>query len=239
MSYAENPYRADHGVLAIQASDEERASFITRTYLHLAGAVAVFVAIEAFLLNLPGIGELAATMTNGWNWLIVMGAFFLASYVAQSWANSATSLGMQYLGLGVYVVVEAFIFMPLLYVANTYDPMIIPASGLITLMLFTGLTAIVFITRKDFSFLRSVLWFAGLVAFGLIACSILFNFSLGAIFSVVMIGFAAGYILYYTSNVLYHFRVDQHVAAALALFAAGALLFWYVVRIVLAVTSRD
>ena len=239
MSFAENPYRADYNLLAAQADVDERADFITKTYVHLAGAVVAFVVLEAILLNIPGIGNIAATMTNGWNWLIVLGAFLVVSYLAQSWASSAVSLSTQYLGLGIYVVAQSVIALPLLYLASTLDPFTIPAAGLITVMLFSGLTAIVFITRKDFSFLRSVLWLAGLVAMGLIACSILFNFSLGAIFSVVMIGFAAGYVLYDTSNVLHHYRIGQHVAAALALFATAALLFWYVLRLVIAITGRN
>jgi FtsH-binding integral membrane protein len=69
--------------------------------------------------------------------------------------------------------------------------------------------------------------------------SIFFGFSLGLLFSVLMVAFAAGFILYDTSNVLHHYRIGQHVAASLALFASVALLFWYVLRIVMAVTDRD
>ena len=47
----------------------------------------------------------------------------------------------------------------------------------------------------------------------------------------VMVVLASGYILYYTSNVLHQYRTDQYVAAALALFASVALLFWYVMQI--------
>jgi FtsH-binding integral membrane protein len=46
-----------------------------------------------------------------------------------------------------------------------------------------------------------------------------------------MIVLASGYILYDTSNVLHRYRTDQHVAAALALFASVAILFWYVLRL--------
>ena len=42
---------------------------------------------------------------------------------------------------------------------------------------------------------------------------------------------AAGSILYNTSNVLHHYRTDQHVAAALNLFASFALLLYYVLMI--------
>ena len=47
----------------------------------------------------------------------------------------------------------------------------------------------------------------------------------------------SGFILYDTSNVLHHYRTDQHVAAALALFSSIAILFWYVLQIIM--QSRD
>ena len=56
----------------------------------------------------------------------------------------------------------------------------------------------------------------------------LFGFSLGLWFSLAMIVLAAGSILYNTSNVLHRFRLDQHVAASLSLFASVALLLYYV-----------
>ena len=40
-----------------------------------------------------------------------------------------------------------------------------------------------------------------------------------------MIVLACGYILYHTSNILHQYRIGQHVAASLALFASVALLF--------------
>ena len=66
----------------------------------------------------------------------------------------------------------------------------------------------------------------------------LFNFQLGVWFSGAMIGFASMYILYETSNVLHRYRTDQYVAAALALFAAVALLFWYILRLMMELQRR-
>ena len=68
---------------------------------------------------------------------------------------------------------------------------------------------------------------------------IMFGWALGPIFSVAMVALACGYILYDTSNVLHHYRIGQHVAASLALFASLALLFWYILRIVIALSGRD
>lgn len=238
MSYAELGYPGSYG-FAAQADADARASFLAKTYFHLAGAVAAFVAIEAALLQTPGIERLIGVMVTGYNWLIVLGAFMVVSYVADRWACSAVSPGMQYLGLSLYVVVEAVIFLPLLYFASHFGgESVIPTAGALTLIVFTGLSLIVFVTRKDFSFLRSYLMFGMLAAFGLILCAVLFGFTLGVFFTAGMIALAGGYVLYTTSNVLHHYRIGQHVAAALALFAAVALLFWYILQLVMSL-SRD
>lgn len=235
MSYADNPYQAPADPFAALAAADERSAFITKTYVHLFGAIAGFTALEAVLLNLPGIENLVGLMAGSrYGWLIVLGLFMLVSHVANSWAQSATSIGMQYAGLTLYVVAEAVIFAPLLYLASTLDPHIIPSAAAATLALTGVLTVIVFVTRKDFSFLRTILLFGGLAALGLIVVSIVFQFALGPVFTYAMIAFACGYILYDTSNVLHHYRIGQHVAAALALFASVALLFWYIVRLFIA-----
>jgi FtsH-binding integral membrane protein len=228
MNYSMNP----HAVA--QSSASERSAFIMRTYLHLAGAIFAFVGLEAVLfasgLVSPLLGLLASSR---FSWLIFMAGFVGVSYLADSWARSATSTGMQYAGLGLYVVAESILFAPLLAVAAFYEPGLIPKAGLITLVLFGGLTGVVFITRKDFSFLRGVLMLGGFAGVGFIVASIVFGFSLGLFFSWAMLALAAGYILYDTSNVMLHYRTDQHVSAALALFASVALMLWYVLRILM------
>lgn len=243
MSYSENPY-APPDVFAAQAAVDARADFLTKTYLHLAGAIALFIGLEAILLNLPGIEGLVGMMIgHQFSWLVVLGLFMAVGFVAEKWANSATSLGMQYAGLGLYVVAEAIIFVPLLFIAQQWElraggsgMQTIGAAAITTLALFGALTAVVFITRKDFSFLRSFLMFGGFAALGFIVVATIFQFALGPIFVYAMIALACGYILYYTSNVLHHYRIGQHVAAALALFAAVALLFWYILQLFM---SRD
>lgn len=214
---------------------DERSSFIARTYVHLAGAIFAFIALE-FLFFKIGLAErIMPLMTGGrGNWAVVLIAFMGVSWLADRWARNATNLAVQYLGLMLYVVAEAVIFVPLLYMAALQTSAnIIPTAAIITLTLFSGLTGVVFITRKDVSFLRGVLVAVGFGALGLIAASLIFGFSLGNVFAYAMVAFAAGYILYDTSNVLLHYRSDQHASAALALFASVALMFWYVVRILM------
>jgi FtsH-binding integral membrane protein len=235
MNYAENPYQSTLGSLAAQAAADERTDFITKTYLHLAGAIGLFVILEAILLTLPGVQELALhwMFRSQISWLIVLGLFMGVSYVANSWATSAVSPGRQYAGLGLYVAAEAVIFLPLLAIAGHFAPGAISLAAVTTLGLFGIMTAIVFVTRRDFSFLRSILIFGTIAAFGLIVVAALFNFNLGPIFIYAMIALACSFILYDTSNVMLHYRIGQHVAASLALFASVALLFWYVLQLFL------
>jgi FtsH-binding integral membrane protein len=231
MRYDGNPYAQASFYTAAQASVDERAAFITRTYLHLVGAVFAFAFLEAGLFVSGAARMLMPYMVGRGSWAIVLLAFVGVSWLADRWARNTTSLPMQYLGLGLYVLAQAVLFVPMMAIALNFAPDAIPAAGLVTVLIFGGLTGIVFLTRKDFSFMRGALGVASLGAVALVVCSLLFGFSLGVLFSVAMVVLAAGYILYNTSNILHHYRTDQHVSAALALFADVALLFWYVLRI--------
>ncbi len=224
---------------AADALPEERARFIRKTYLHLAAAILAFVVLEGFLFASGAANSIMSMLSLGgsMSWLIVLGAFMGVSYLAGSWANSQTSTGMQYLGLALYVVAEAIIFVPMLYIAANFSSGdVIPKAGIVTLGLFLGISSVVFLTRKDFSFLGPILAIGGFVALGFIVASILFGFSLGSVFAFVMVAFAGTAILYETSNVLHRYHTSQHVAASLTLFAAIALLFWYILNIF---SSRD
>jgi len=204
------------------------------------GAGGFRVLQETVLLRFtPGIENVVVGML-GVSWLFVLLAFMAVSWVAQYWARSGASPALQYLGLALYVVAEAIIFLPLLYIADHRLPgqHVIQTAGILTLTVFGGLTATVFITRKDFSFLGPILCIGGFIALGIILASLLLGgFNLGILFCFFMVALLSGYVLYHTSNVLYHYRTDQHVAASLALFSSIATLFWYILQIVM--SSRD
>jgi FtsH-binding integral membrane protein len=230
--YANDPMESPRFTFAAQAAAQERADFIFKTYVHLAGAVAVFALLEAVLLGFNVAENLVGLMFRSqYGWLIVLGLFMGVSYVANRWALTATDPKLQYAGLGLYVVAEAIIFVPMLYIAQRTDPSIILAAAVATGGLFAALTAAVFLTRKDFSFLRTGLIFGGFAAMGFIVVAIISGHSLGPMFTYAMIALACLYILYDTSNVLHHYQIGQHVAASLALFASVALLFWYILRL--------
>ncbi len=223
-------YSYSSPIPVIELDENTRSRFITRTYAHLLGAIAAFTGLEIFYFTSGLAAPMAKAMLST-SWLLVLGGFMVISWLARGVAHRATSKPMQYAALAAYVVGQSIIFVPLLFVANHYAPGAISSAAIVTAFAFTGLTMVAFITRKDFSFLRGILFWAGIVALVLIIAGTIFGFQLGTYFSVAMVGIAGAAILYDTSNVLHHYPEDRYVAASLELFASVALMLWYVLRL--------
>ena len=200
---------------------EARAAFYRKTYTHLALAVLLFILVEMVFFQIPALLEFALSLTQGWTWLLLLGGFMFITNYAEKMAMSSHDKNKQYLALLLFVVAEAFIFIPLLFIAIVYAGDggfdLINQAGILTVSLFIGLSAVVLLTKKDFSFLRSILAITGFVAIGLIVAGTLFGFNLGLWFSVGMILLASGTILYQTSNMVHKYSEDQYVAASAVL----------------------
>jgi FtsH-binding integral membrane protein len=225
--------------IAADAQPEHRAQFIARTYGHVAGAVMAFIVVEYIFLHsivaelmirFLGIGRLS--------WLVVLGLFMGASWFAHRLAENPGSAGRQYAGLGIFIVAEALVFLPLILIATTLANDLLPLAAGITGMLFLGLTTVAFTTKKDFSFLGTALKIGGFVAMGLIGASLLVGFEMGLLFAGGMVVFASAAILYETSQIMHKYGTNQHVAASLGLFASVMLLFYYVLMILMG-SRRD
>jgi len=220
-------------------TDVERVAFYKKTYAHVAGGVLVFVLFEYLLLQSETIVDFMLSMTEGYKWLLMLGGFMLATNYAEGMAMKTTDKNMQYLAYGIYIFFEALIFVPMIYIAAFYmdsGPEILNQAAIVTLALFTGLSAAVLVTKKDFSFLKTGLTIGFFIAIGLIVAGALFGFNLGLWFSVGMCLLAGGSILYQTSNLVKTYGVEDYIPAALGLFASLMLLFWYILRIFM---SRD
>lgn len=224
-----------------QSPPSERAEFIRKTYIHLAGAIAAFGLLEYIFIRTGIALTLTQLVSAGGNlgWLAILGAFALIGWLSRSLTARADDEGLQYLGLSLYVLFEAIIFAPLILMATALsDSTVLPTAAILTLCMFAGLTLIAFTTRQDFSFLGGFLRIGGFVVLGLIICSAIFGFQLGLLFSAAMVGFASVAILYDTSKVIHHYSTRHHVAASLELFASVALLFWYILRILMQLNRR-
>ena len=206
-----------------------KADFIVKTYQHLLGAILLFVGMEWWLFT-SGMAEAIVSKMAGVNWLLILGAFMLVSWVATHAAHAAKSRPSQYLALFVFVLAWAVMFVPVIYMGEAMAPGVTIKAAIWTGAGFTALTMIAFFTRKDFSFLRGFLMWGSFLAIGAIAFAVIGGASLGLWFSVAMIGFAGAAVLYDTSNVLHQYNDDQYVGAALQLFASIALMLWYMMR---------
>lgn len=243
---ASTPY-ARFGTAAIDAPVDARRTFIRKTYTHLTAAIYALVMLEfLYFKALPLDQWVESLFSVRYGWLLLFGGYMVISWIADRWARSDTSPGMQYAGLFTYVFAFSVILCPMLWIANQfsirlggtgYNPIAIAAIA--TLAIFGLLTAIVFVSRKDFSFLGPILGISGLVIFGAIILGVLGWLNLGTGFCMLLVVFAAAAILYNTSNVLHHYRTDQYVAASLALFASVGLLFWYILQIVISLSGRE
>lgn len=221
--------------LVAYSTEEQKASFYKKTYLHVAMAIFGFVIVESALLMLAG-DYIFNLLTSGkMVWLLVIGGMWLGSFLASKWTMSQ-SRAVQYGGLAFYVLLEAIIFSPMIMLAVFYSggglEMLLQA-GLITLMLFVGLTGVALTSNRDFSFLRSFIIIGGFVALGLIIAGMILGFNLGLWFSVGMVFLAGASILYETNQLKNVYTPDQYVGASLQLFSSIMLMFWYVLRILM------
>ena len=228
-----NSHETCYRPAAVSELDEQsRGTFVSRTYSHLFGAITAFTLIEILLFK-SGVAEPMARAMLSTSWLLVLGGFVIVSWLAGHIAHTAGSKAMQYAALSGFVVAQAIIFVPMLWLANEFAPGAITSAAAVTFLGFTGLSLVAFITRKDFSFLRGILMWGMVVALVLIVAGVAFGFALGTYFSVGMVALAGAAILYDTSNILHHYPQDRYVGAALSLFASVALMFWYVLRLFL------
>lgn len=208
-----------------------RATFVTRVYGYLMAAVAAFILLEVWLFR-SGKAEALARGMAGTNWMLILGGFMLVGWLARSVAGRSASTGIQVLGLGLYVAAQAIIFVPLIYIADMKaGGGVIASAAILTVLAFVGLTLIAWQTRRDFTFLGGILRWAGVLALVAIAGGVFFGWNLGTWFSLIMVAFAGGAILYDTSNIIRYWPSDRPVGAALELFASVALMFWYLLRL--------
>jgi FtsH-binding integral membrane protein len=220
--------------LVAHSSEIEQADFYKKTYLHVALSILAFIGVETVLLKVVPVELIAMMFKTSYTWLLIIGVFWLASFLANKWSMSQ-SRSTQYLGLGFYIVFEAVIFLPILYIAIGYSGggAVIFQAAMLTIAMFAGLSLVAFTSKKDFSFLRNIIIIGGFLSLGLIVAGAIFGFNLGLWFSVGMVILASASILYETSKLKNVYTTGQYVGASLQLFASIMLLFWYILRILM------
>ena len=231
--------------IVADAPAADRAAFFRRTYGLVAIGFAAFAALLAIFFVgfdqrsgiafavFAGLGSMISSL-GGWSILLVMLAFWGATTVAQSLAFNRSSRGTQYAGLGLYVILEALIFVPLIgyviYSTKGNASTVLLPAGIVTAGMIAGLTALVFMTNLDFSFLKVAIILGSFAALAIVIVAAIAGLSLGAWFSIAMIVLMATVILYQTNEIKNTLETDQHVAAAFILFSSFVTLLFYVIR---------
>jgi FtsH-binding integral membrane protein len=247
------------GAVATQGVSD-RVTFLRKTYAHLGGALIAFALVTAAFMNYATEFSLKASgVTSGGSFLLLI-VFVAGMYGAQKLAMSERSRGLQYLGLAFAIVIFSLMSQWVIWftvikfggaAALTVDgtgaltphlsgkaALVLGEATIVTLAIFVGLTLTVFLTKKDFSFMRGALSVATFALIGISLAGWIFGFSLGLAFSAIAIALMAGYILYETSLVMQYFRPTQYVAAALMLFTTVVTLFIHVLNILASVQRR-
>jgi FtsH-binding integral membrane protein len=263
MAFAQAARRPIEGAVATLGVSD-RISFLRKTYAHLGVSLLAFAAITGALFKYAPqltwkLSTLAGTSLGAMLGLLVVLVFLM--YGAERLARSSTSRGLQYAGLLLGIALQTFMLLPLIWILmlkfSHFTPnewammrhgvMIPTLNGaaasilfqavVITLAIFLGLTLVVFITKKDFSFMRGILVVASFGVMGILFASLLFSFSLGAVFSGFVVMLMAGWILYETSAIMQYYPPTAHVAAALSLFVIIATMFRFILQILISLRS--
>lgn len=210
---------------AARASVEERMGFIRKVY-------ALFFAATLFAIAGVGVGfvyppVMMAIAAHPW-----LAFFALLGGVMGAQAVRLVP-GVNLLALFAFTAFTGVFISPLIAIYTQMNPASIWQAGLLTVGIFGGLTAYVFISKKDFSFMR------GLVTTGLIVvvlASLLNFFIVGSSALAFAVSCAAlllfsGFVLYDTSNIIRRYPVNEYVAGALSLYLDAFNIFLALLRI--------
>lgn len=210
-----------------------RSAFMGRVYARLVAGVAAFVLIETYLFT-SGIAYAITEFVFATSWLLILGGFMIVSWLSNSLAMRASSPGAEWGGYLLLVAANALIFAPMLVIAESQVPGTVAAAGQYAVGGFIVLSVIAHRSARDFTWLGATLRWFGVLALVAIVLAVVTGSTLGTWFSLAMIGFAGAAILYETQVILRETPPGRETAAAMALFSSLALLFWYVLRLLMA-----
>lgn len=210
---------------AAEASLDERVAFIRKVYALF--FVGILFAVGGVVLGFAFPPLMIAAAQHPWIMLILMIGGVMGTEAVRHVPR------VNVLALFGFTTFTGVMISPLLYIIGRTNPVSILQAGVLTVGIFGGLTAYVFISNRDFSFLR------GMVTVGLIVIvlggllNILFVGSLGLGFAlaVATLLLFAGFVLYDTSNIIRRYPTNEYVSGALSLYLDALNMFLALLRI--------
>ncbi|MEZ4446505.1 MAG: Bax inhibitor-1 family protein [Polyangiaceae bacterium] len=235
---------------SVEALGAQRVKYLRRVYSLLAMASIVAVICGWAAINVGptmavrnGDGPVVEVswavgtlITNSGLMYLAFGILFVATAVASAVSRIkvvnviALYLVAAIMGLQLAPMVFAATYFAGIGDTLTANP--VRDAGIMTVATFVGITGYVFVTRKDFSYLKASLSMGFWVIFG--ACILTFVFD-SEIFALAVASagalLSAGFLLYVTSYIFRNSEMDDPVGDALALLVQLRNLFMFLLRI--------
>jgi modulator of FtsH protease len=210
---------------AAQVSVEERMGFIRKVYALFFVGTLFAIGGVALGMSFPPLFEFA--LEHPFIMLLVMlGAVMGATAVRHVPVVNVVALF-------AFTTFTGVMISPLMYYVSQVNPASIWQAGVLTVGIFGGLTAYVFISKRDFSFLRGMLW-TGLIVMilgGLLNWFIVGSSALGFGLAAATLLLFSGFVLYDTSNIMRRYPTNEYIAGALDLYLDAFNIFLALIRI--------
>ncbi len=212
-----------------QATPEVRVTFMRKVYATFLGGVLVY-ALGAWLgvVN-EGFRQVAFALIQ-LHWIaylgLIIGAVFLVSKLSTiPRVNLAAFAGFAFL-FGI-------LCSPLIIFAamQTGSFLVVKQAGVMTLLLFGGLSVFAFTTRRDFTVFGSILATFLIALFAVTVGGVIFGFGGSAWLSFAWVLLISAYVVYDTQMIQRRYGEEMYVAAAIALFIDFIILFQRILMI--------
>ena len=209
--------------------DELHSRAIKKTYLLL--SLAVFAGIGGGFVgsNSPALIQ----FFSGWvGWIVAMVALNAIPYIAMACRNNPF-LGT--LAITADGFIAGLILAPILYIANHVAPNVVPMAGLLTLVIFMGVTASVMFIGKVYSAPRALMIGLFVSVIGVVVLNMFITSSILTLVISLAIGIIGVLVLVQaTSQVLNNPEFNEPVMGAVMLFSGLFNIFVALLHILLA-----
>lgn len=207
-----------------QAGVEERVAFIRKVYALF--FVGILFAVGGVLVGLAYPPLMMAAVQHP----ILIFILMIGGVMGAQAVRHVPRVNL--VALFGFTTLTGVIISPLLYVIGKTNPASILQAGVMTVAIFGGLTAYVFVSNRDFSFLRGmvIVGLVVLIAAGLINIFV-GSLGLGFALAVAALLLFSGFVLYDTSNIIRRYPTNEYVSAALSLYLDAFNIFLALLRI--------
>ncbi|MDQ1591059.1 MAG: modulator of FtsH protease [Pyrinomonadaceae bacterium] len=210
---------------AAQATVAERMGFIRKVY-------ALFFAATLFAIGGVALGlSFEPLLVFAFEHRLIMFLMMIGAVMGATAVRHVPVVNV--LALFAFTTFTGLVISPLMYLVGRSNPASIWQAGVLTVGIFGGLTAYVFISKRDFSFLRGMLW-TGLIVMilgGLLNVFIVGSSALGFGLAAATLLLFAGFVLYDTSNIMRRYPTNEYIAGALDLYLDAFNIFLALIRI--------